>query len=767
MGILLLHILCLVLLISKTVGKSHRYTSNTGGGSFCGYLMDNLPKVVIVAFVFLGALMLILARNRGGTNAILCVESVANELKQIPYPDLNLNRVSPRVDKGRYSAFNAEKWIIVAALGSPTHELQALVKIEGWQLLAVGGSETSADWKVEGALFLSLDQQVELGYRINAYLPFNSYLRKNAGYLFAIQHGATKIYDADEKATILGGDLGHVFDIELRGPNSRRDLLLQYRTLENRSVVNPFVHFGQRSVWPRGLPLDMVQQISPDVSYTQVFPGHQIIQQGLANGLPDVDSIFYSTRRAEDVAIDIEFDTLAPPVALPHGTMAPCNALNTLFHSAGFWGLLLPVSLTPKAADIVRGYWAQRILWEIGGMMVVYPPTVKRADVAEPSSFVDEADLYKESSRLIKFLVGWRSEKGTLFEKILHLSHEMAEQRFWGAQDVELVAAWLKDLLSVGWRQPRLRAVELGTIPVYSSPDEHKQFMPKAYPSVHLGIEDTTTMGSEFTEFLNLRRFYGNMVLVLECSYPLNHTVLAWRLLYGRLFKHVAVLSQEKEAALGVEATDMWMSYNVLPKIFERYPNAEGFMVMSEAVIFNYWHLASADKSKLWNLHVAKETWKTASFNDESSAWYLSKGHKNGVKKLVSRLPVEYRTNYRTVMDDDHFMVSSSKVYYVPRRYIDDFSTLAGLAGKQKLNSALALPLFFVAMENPENFDTYAFNNTRSLSESEVKEGPALIYTPNWHIMYPWKASSEFELYRIIKAMSAGDPSLSEILDSS
>jgi hypothetical protein len=51
------------------------------------------------------------------------------------------------------------------------------------------------------------------------------------------------------------------------------------------------------------------------------------------------------------------------------------------------------------------------------------------------------------------------------------------------------------------------------------------------------------------------------MVLVLECSYPLNHTVLAWRLLYGRLFKHVAVLSQEKEPALGVEATDMWMSY--------------------------------------------------------------------------------------------------------------------------------------------------------------------------------------------------------------
>jgi hypothetical protein len=35
------------------------------------------------------------------------------------------------VDKGWYFASNVEKWIIVVALGSPTHELQALVKIEG------------------------------------------------------------------------------------------------------------------------------------------------------------------------------------------------------------------------------------------------------------------------------------------------------------------------------------------------------------------------------------------------------------------------------------------------------------------------------------------------------------------------------------------------------------------------------------------------------------------------------------------------------------
>lgn len=30
---------------------------------------------------------------------------------------------------------------------------------------------------------------------------------------------------------------------------------------------------------------------------------------------------------------------------------------------------------------------------------------------------------------------------------------------------------------------------------------------------------------------------------------------------------------------------------------------AEGFVVMKEAVVFNYWHLASANKTKLWTLH--------------------------------------------------------------------------------------------------------------------------------------------------------------------
>nr|PNR36429.1 hypothetical protein PHYPA_022280 [Physcomitrium patens] len=738
---------------------------SSAAGMLGAWLMENLSKVVIVVFVFLSALVLIVMLNYGEQSALICAEAVAEELQRIPYPDLNLNHITPRVHKGRYAAMRTDKWIVVAALGAPTSHIQALTRVSGWQVLAVAGEDTPADWKVAGVIFLSMDDQAALSYRISAHLPYNNYLRKNIGYLFAIQHGAKIIYDADDKESVIGDDLESKFDVYLQGRRARRGPILQFRTLPNRTMVNPFVHFGQKTVWPRGYPLEFVQQIAPDISYNEVFPGKQFIQQGLANGLPDVDSIFYNTRRSHDGNININFDVNAPPVSLPHGTMAPCNAFNTLFHSAAFWGLLLPVTLSPKTADIVRGYWAQRIVWEVGGMMVVYPPTVVREDSGMPLSFLDEKDLHAESRRLVEFLVKWRSSKTTLFDRIIHLTHTMAFEGFWGAQDVELAADWLKDLLSVGWRQPRLVGSDLDVQIDDSTPSlAHKQFVPLSYPTVHLGVEDCTALTEEFVDFLTWRKFYGNMVLVLECSWPLNHTVLAWRLLYGRLFKHVVVLSQENEPGLGVRASDWWLSYSMFPKIFEKYPTADGFVVMREAVVFNYWNLASANKTNLWNFHQLKAICRTVDYNASGTDWYLTKNHKNGVKKTVSRLPVEYRTTYKETMDDDHFVVCSSDIFYLPRRYINDFAAIVPLAAKVKLHRDLALPLIFMALDKPSNFDAHAFSSIKQLSEEE-KVDSAIAYTPAFHVVFPWAATSDIELYRIIKAMSAGDPSLVDIIE--
>ena len=442
---------------------------------------------------------------------------------------------------------------MVSVSGYPSEALRRLVKMKGWQVVAVGGSNTPSDWTLKGAIFLSLEEQVNLGFRVVDYLPYDSFVRKSVGYLFAIQHGAKKIFDADDRGEVIDDDLGKHFDVELVGEGARQEVLLQYsHDNPNRTVVNPYVHFGQRSVWPRGLPLEKVGEIGHEEFYTQVFGGMQFIQQGISNGLPDVDSVFYFTRKSVLETFDIRFDEHAPKVALPQGMMVPVNSFNTMYHSSAFWALMLPVSVSTMASDVLRGYWGQRLLWEVGGYVVVYPPTVHRYDRIEAYPFSEEKDLHVNVGRLINYLISWRSDKHRLFEKILDLSFAMAEEGFWTEKDVKLTAAWLQDLLAVGYQQPRLMSLELGRPRANIGHGDQKEFVPQKLPSVHLGVEETGTVNYEISNLIRWRKTFGNVVLIMHCNGPVERTALEWRLLYGRIFRSVVILSEKKDVDLVV-----------------------------------------------------------------------------------------------------------------------------------------------------------------------------------------------------------------------
>lgn len=412
-------------------------------------------------------------------------------------------------------------------------------------------------------IYLSMEDQAKLEFRVLDYLPYESHLRKSVGYLFAIQHGAKVIFDADDRGDVVDDDLGKHFDLKLSKASVMQEKILQYSYENpNRTVVNPYIHFGQRSIWPRGLPLENVGEIGHEEFYSEVFGGMQYIQQGISNGLPDVDSVFYFTRRSGSEALDIKFDEHAPKVALPQGMMVPLNSFNTLFHSNAFWALMLPVSVSTMASDVLRGYWAQRLLWEIGGHVVVYPPTIHRYDKVEAYPFTEEKDFHVNVGRLIKFLVGWRSTKVKLFDKILELSYLMAKEGFWTEKDVKFTGAWLQDLLAVGYVQPRLKAIKLDQLrPATIGHADRREFIPRKLPSVHLAVKESETVNYEIGNLIRWRKFFGNVVVIMFVSGPVEQTALEWRLLYGRFFKTVVILSNSAKADLAVEQATLDQVY--------------------------------------------------------------------------------------------------------------------------------------------------------------------------------------------------------------
>lgn len=73
------------------------------------------------------------------------------------------------------------KWIIVTSINEPTEQIKKLAAIDDFQLLVVGDKKTNQSWFFENTIFLNLQDQSNLGYKIFQNTPFNSYNRKNIG----------------------------------------------------------------------------------------------------------------------------------------------------------------------------------------------------------------------------------------------------------------------------------------------------------------------------------------------------------------------------------------------------------------------------------------------------------------------------------------------------------------------------------------------------------------------------------------------------------
>ncbi|KAG5080590.1 hypothetical protein AAZX31_02G173500 [Glycine max] len=745
--------------------KPHTRTAalaSTKSLDFSAWVSDNLVRIVAVLLLVATVAALFFLRNVGDTAALLCFENQARELERIAYPRVDWSAIAPIADKtSKFSSFRSEKWIVVSVSGYPSEALRRLVKMKGWQVVAVGGSNTPSDWTLKGAIFLSLEEQVNLGFRVVDYLPYDSFVRKSVGYLFAIQHGAKKIFDADDRGEVIDDDLGKHFDVELVGEGARQEVLLQYsHDNPNRTVVNPYVHFGQRSVWPRGLPLEKVGEIGHEEFYTQVFGGMQFIQQGISNGLPDVDSVFYFTRKSVLETFDIRFDEHAPKVALPQGMMVPVNSFNTMYHSSAFWALMLPVSVSTMASDVLRGYWGQRLLWEVGGYVVVYPPTVHRYDRIEAYPFSEEKDLHVNVGRLINYLISWRSDKHRLFEKILDLSFAMAEEGFWTEKDVKLTAAWLQDLLAVGYQQPRLMSLELGRPRANIGHGDQKEFVPQKLPSVHLGVEETGTVNYEISNLIRWRKTFGNVVLIMHCNGPVERTALEWRLLYGRIFRSVVILSEKKDVDLVVGEGHLDYAYRYLPKIFDQFSSAEGFLFVQDNTILNYWNLLQADKTKLWITNKVSESWSSILTNGEDSDWLSQQARM--VQKVVSMMPAHFQVSYKETSDNDkNLLICSSELFYVPQRLISDFVELVNLVGDLEIHQKVAIPMFFVSLDSPQNFDPVL---DRMIYKQNPPANSTTLYSAKVPAVHPLSVSSEQDFIKLIRIMAEGDPLLMELV---
>jgi hypothetical protein len=246
-------------------------------------------------------------------------------------------------------------------------------------------------------------------------------------------------------------------------------------------TINHHAHFGQPSTWPRGYPLEAIGD--PHETSMRTVSVVPAVQQGLANGDPDMDAIFRLTRKPRDTRIDFAFApaAAAPPIALPQGSFGPYNAQNTVFTYEGLWATVLPQTVEFRVCDIWRAYYTQRLLWGIGAQLTFVAPYVYqlRNSHSYHDDYLSEKQIFDQTARFLHFLRAWRCglEDAAAFAPLgapassllpacaYALARDMAVGGFWGPADAELVRHYFHDLARVGyafppWLEPVVAAEE-------------------------------------------------------------------------------------------------------------------------------------------------------------------------------------------------------------------------------------------------------------------------------------------------------------------
>jgi hypothetical protein len=329
--------------------------------------------------------------------------------------------------------------VVVTSIAAPNKVLRALAAgcgRQGWDFVVVGDAKSPADFRLDGCRYLDLAAQRGLGLALAALCPTGHYARKNLGYLAAIRAGADRIVETDDDNHPLDG----FWDDRDRRPAAA--------TIDAPGWVNVYRLFCDRTVWPRGLPLDAIHAAPPRLDQLEIAACDCPIQQELADGDPDVDAVYRLVTAPAPIAF-----AAGRAVALAPGVWCPFNSQTTVWWRDAFALLYLPAGCSFRVTDIWRSLIAQRIAWECGWRILFRSPSVRHARNPHDlmADFADELPGYLHNRGIAETLGGLALVSGAaaIPDNLARCYEALIGRGLLPPGERALLAAWLADLAAI------------------------------------------------------------------------------------------------------------------------------------------------------------------------------------------------------------------------------------------------------------------------------------------------------------------------------
>lgn len=328
------------------------------------------------------------------------------------------------------------KSLIITSIANDKHPILNSFAVEckkrNLEFIVIGDTKSPTDFQLEGCDFWGIDRQSTLPFDLAKITPTKHYSRKNLGYLLAIQNGATELVETDDD---------NIPRDEFWTDKQRE---VKSHAFENAGWVNVYHYFTKHKIWPRGFPLEELQNKQIELNSLKYDSVNCPIQQGLADENPDVDAVYRLT-----YPLPIDFEIKAR-LALGKNAWSPFNSQNTHWFKEAFALMYLPSYCSFRMTDIWRSYVAQRISWECGWSILYHEPTVwqQRNEHNLMKDFEDEIPGYTNNFNICKELQSLQLKAGqtNIYENLIICYQKLIDINVIGKEEMTLLLAWISDI---------------------------------------------------------------------------------------------------------------------------------------------------------------------------------------------------------------------------------------------------------------------------------------------------------------------------------
>ena len=410
-------------------------------------------------------------------------------------------------------------------------------------------------------------------------------------------------------------------------------------------MSNPYTNFGRSDIWPRGFRIkDLGKKNNNKIYTTMLFllKIRPLIIQGLINGYPDIDSFFRLSRTNIDNDIDISFYNMYSLLYFP-GNYVPVNSKNTRYLYDVFPALVLPTSKNKRVCDIFRGYILQRYAWIYNGVVAYQEPSVYKLrnnnNVNHSLEFKQEKELYYDLDNLLNALNSELNnneiDKKNQSDFLIKLIEILVNKNILNENDLNMYKSFIEDLNNFGYEYNTNFNTKLSNdANDYSNVYCKMNFYVPPKPDYLLKNNEkkNTNYKNKILGHPSTISKYPNILLMINYNYEilLKHNEFLKKL-YMNYFPNMVFISPNNknetlEKNLNISEKDIIIycpeshrgaySYICVKKVYDKFPNYEGYLFVMDDVFIKIWEFDNLDFNTIWMIGYGYE--RAKSWSNES-----------------------------------------------------------------------------------------------------------------------------------------------------